>query len=117
MSINKGFETINVEWTGAYPCLCHGEWRITVNGVDFSGYIPAEKINAPMNTKKEYQRWQFDENYCEFFESYMDGLEFPEWLCENPWIEKITPDESLWESIYDAICAEDWCHGQCGGCI
>lgn len=29
---------LQVEWTGCYPCLCHGEWIIKYNDIEL--YVP-----------------------------------------------------------------------------
>lgn len=47
---------IEVTWTGRYPCFCHGEWLISINGKDYSKYIPYEKKSKPMNTYRKYSR-------------------------------------------------------------
>lgn len=39
VDVPKGGETmkeISVEWTGSWPCLCHGEWKLTIDGEDWS---------------------------------------------------------------------------------
>ena len=67
------------EWTGEYPCLCCGEWRLTIGGVDWSNAIPIDKRYSHMNTAGTYQEWHF-EDWQEVFEDYEDGLEFDEWI-------------------------------------
>ena len=41
---------IEVAWTGRYPCLCSGEWKIKIDGQDMSHLIPEEMRCSPMNT-------------------------------------------------------------------
>ena len=51
---------------------------------------------------------------CEQFGDYEDGLEFEEWVAENPWVYDLPA--SLFD-IYLAFQAEDFRPGECGGCI
>lgn len=75
--------------------------------------IPKELRTSHMNTAGTYQRWHFVD-WFEVFEDYEDGLEYEEWLAENPWANDL-PAPSL--DIYMAFQAEDWRYGSCGGCI
>ena len=104
---------LTVIWTGSYPCLCSGEWRITINGIDWSNAIPVDKRYAPMDTAGTYQEWHF-EDWEEVFEDYEDGLEFDEWIAENEWALALpcAPQDLFYE-----IQAQDWRHNSCGGCI
>ena len=45
---------IVAEWTGEYPCLCSGEWRLTIGGIDWSNAIPVDKRDSHMNTAGTY---------------------------------------------------------------
>lgn len=101
------------EWTGSYPCLCSGEWRLTIGGVDWSNAIPIEKRYGEMGTYGVYRSWHF-EDWEEIFEDYEDGLEFDEWIAENPWVAELPAAP---QDVYYAIQAQDWRHGECGGCI
>lgn len=38
------------EWTGGYPCLCWGEWKLYKDNKDISHLIPEELRYCPMNT-------------------------------------------------------------------
>ena len=49
------------EWTGRFPCLCSGEWRLTIGGVDWSNAIPIDKRYSHMNTAGTYQEWHFED--------------------------------------------------------
>ena len=103
-----------VEWTGEYPCLCSGEWRLTIGGVDWSNAIPADKRFSHMSTAGTYQEWWFDDDMCEQFGDYEDGLEFDDWVLENPWIHNLPASPF---DLYLAFQSCDWRPGECGGCI
>lgn len=108
--------TYLAEWTGCYPNLCHGEWKLFKDGVDISDKIPELYRHRPMNTEGEYETWTF-EDWVEVFESYESGLPCAEWVDENKdWIGKIG-DQSDFEKIFEAFQAEDWRRMSCGGCI
>ena len=101
-------------WTGEYPCFCHGEWKLMIDGEDMSHMIPDECRHSPMGTEGTYQSWYFDDDYSEQFEDYIDGYNFECWVDHNPWVLDL-PADAL--SIYLEFQANDWRHGQCGGCI
>lgn len=108
---------IKVEWTGSYPCKCIGEWKLEIDGKDFSDKIPEELRDCPMDTFGTYQRWHFVD-WIEEFEDYQDGLECDEWIWGNlDWLEEISTERKVLEEIYAAFQAEDWRPGECGGCI
>lgn len=110
---NKG--NVYAEWTGAYPNLCCGKWVLKVNDIDYSELLEGK---GEMNTYGSYPTWYFDDDYCENWEYYEDGLKFPEWkLANSEWLEKITDNQELQEDIYEAIASVDWRHMMCGGCI
>ena len=104
---------VRAEWTGQYPCLCSGEWKLFIGDQDYSHMIPEDKRCSHMNTAGVYSEWHF-ENWLEVFEDYEDGLEFEEWLVENPWVRDL-PASDL--DIFIAFSCEDFRPGQCGGCI
>lgn len=104
---------VRAEWTGQYPCLCSGEWKLFIGDQDYSHMIPEDKRRSHMNTAGVYSDWHF-ENWTEVFEDYEDGLEFEEWLVENPWVHDL-PAPDL--DIFVAFSCEDFRPGQCGGCI
>lgn len=101
------------KWTGCFPTLCYGEWKLTVDGVDYSHLIPEDKRHSPMETYGVYQSWHF-ENWSEVFESYEDGLGFEDWLDENLWVYDLP---AYPEEVYEAFQVNDWRHNSCGGCI
>ena len=104
---------VRAEWTGQYPCLCSGEWKLFIGDQDYSHMIPEDKRRSHMNTAGVYSDWHF-EDWTEVFEDYEDGLEFEEWLVENPWVRDL-PAPDL--DIFVAFSYEDFRPGQCGGCI
>ena len=110
---------IEVAWTGCYPCLCSGEWKIKIDGQDMSNLIPEEMRCSPMNTYGSYSSWHFDEDWCEHFEDYYDGLKFKEWKEQySDLLFKLgIADDQEAQSLYSKIQNCDWRHGSCGGCI
>ena len=106
------------KWTGSFPCLCHGEWKLYKNNIDISDKIPVSLKTSHMNTYGKYQNWYFDDDWDEVWESYSDGLSVTEWIDINKyWLQKITVDTAEQEEIYMAFQENDWRHGECGGCI
>lgn len=117
---NEQTYDVFVEWTGEYPCLCSGIWRILINGKALS--IPQSLSNEPMRTYGTYE--ELIDYATEEFETYRDGFEYEEWIKENRyWIDKglldlnIKPSESLYRDLYEKINEEDWRYNSCGGCI
>lgn len=41
---------IKVKWTGRYPCLCFGEWKLYIDGMDKSNLIPENLKQNEMGT-------------------------------------------------------------------
>ena len=107
---------IEVQWTGSYPCLCHGEWIIKIDEKDYSSYIPDELRYNSMETYNIYQSWHF-ENWMETWEEYEDGFEFEDWINHNEWVYSITKDKKEVKEIYRLINEQDWRYNLCGGCI
>ena len=101
------------KWSGEYPCRCSGEWSLFIGGINYSHMIPENLRTSHMNTAGTYQEWHFVD-WVEQFEDYEDGLEFEEWIAENPWVHDLPA--SLFD-IYLAFQAEDFRPGECGGCI
>ena len=102
------------EWTGEYPNLCHGEWRLYRNEKELNVEIPFQ--GSPADTFGVYSEWWF-ENWSEVFGDYEDGLSCKEW-CEEyqEWLSKIAPEQD-WNKIFEAFQENDWRYGECGGCI
>lgn len=107
-------DKFTVEWTGSYPNLCSGEWKITYEGKPVK--LSKELAKDCMNTAGTYSSWHF-EDWSEVFEDYSDGLEFDEWIAANPWVSAITKDKPEQMELYWKIQEKDWRHGSCGGCI
>lgn len=110
---------ITAEWTGSYPCLCHGEWIIHVDGIKLTGIQ-----NDSFNTLGNYDEWYFGDNWSEEWDSYRDGVCFEEWVADVPNGLReslvrhcIEPTSELLHALYVAISDVDWRSGSCGGCI
>lgn len=109
---------VETRWSGSYPCLCHGEWTLVVNGKNVSDLIPNELRNSEMNTYGTYSEWYFGDNWLEETRDYDDGLMCDDWIEENKyWLDNITNDYNVQTEIFYAISKEDFRHGSCGGCI
>lgn len=109
---------IKVEWTGKWPCLCSGEWKLYIDGMDKSELIPENLRQSDMGTFGTYSSWYFDDDYLEQFEDYEDGMECDEWIEHNKyWLNNISTEHNVQEELYYAFQASDWRHGSCGGCI
>lgn len=118
------------EWTGGYPSLCVGEWKlyrryneylddgtIDIWYDDISNLIPEDLRHEPMYTLGVYSSWYFDSDYIEQFEDYTDGLDFEEWCKDNEsWIHLIC-DPKDYKALYEAFNEHDWRYESCGGCI
>ena len=111
-----GNRAITVKWTGAYPNLCSGEWIITVGGEKVE--LPDKVRTSPMWTRGAYNTWTFNKDWQEVWSQYEDGLDFEPWLHENnSWLSRLNLSSEEERALYNAISAEDWRHGSCGGCI
>lgn len=107
---------IKAEWTGKYPCLCSGEWIITVDGNKVD--LPEDVRTGHMRTKGIYSSWSFGEDWSEDWSYYEEGLDFEPWVEKNAaWIAKLNLSAQETRDLYDAISECDWRHGSCGGCI
>lgn len=80
---------VKANWSGSWPCLCHGLWTLEVDGVDVSDKIPEGIRDMHMGTYGTYEEWHFDEHYSEVFEDYDDGLCEGEWIAENDYWRSI----------------------------
>lgn len=108
---------IEVKWTGCYPCLCYGEWKLFIDGEDKSSLIPEELRQNEMGTYGTYSSWHF-ENWNEVFDDYKDGMNCNEWIkCNKYWLDNISTDNDIQEQLFYEFQASDWRHGSCGGCI
>lgn len=104
------------EWTGKYPCLCDGEWKLYKNGIEVEIEIPFQK--EPANTFGKYQEWWFDKDGDESWSNYVDGFNEKEWIEENrDWLSFLSNDENELRKIYHAFQKNDWRYNSCGGCI
>lgn len=102
-------------WTGKWPCLCMGEWKLYVDGKDYSEAIPKDYRTESMGTYGAYKEWRFRDDWDVEWSSYTDGLGKDDWIRENKgWLKDIPADPG---DIYDAFQASDFRVGSCGGCI
>lgn len=109
---------VKAEWTGSFPNLCIGEWKLIIDGNDLSDKIPEKIRSDHMWTYGTYDTWHFDNNWNEVWETYTDGLPEEEWLEKNEsWLSAITTDQEVLGEIFRAFQSEDWRHSSCGGCI
>ena len=109
---------IVAEWTGRYPNLCSGTWKLYLDGKDISNKIPEHLRTSEMNTYNTYRSWSFTKDWDENWRAYTNGLQKDEWIKENKeWLDNISTEYSIQSQIFDAINAQDWRHNSCGGCI
>ena len=107
------------EWTGSYPNLCSGEWKLWYKGKRVA--LPPEQVGRDMNTLSTYSSWHF-EDWMEVFEDYEDGMDVEEWVGQE-WVKKMLDENDIPTcrsnaiALYEEINKEDWRHGSCGGCI
>lgn len=98
---------IEIEWTGKWPCLCYGEWILTIDGEDKSSFIPEELRRSDMGAFGTYSSWHF-ENWNEVFEDYQDGMKCDEWIEHNKyWLDNITIDPYIQEQLFYEFQASD----------
>ena len=110
-----GNRHVTAKWTGRYPCLCDGEWIITVG--DENVDLPDKVRISPMGTHGAYKSWTFDKDANDVWTLYEDGLDFEPWLQKNSWISRLNLSHKEEHALYDAISKEDWRYNSCGGCI
>ena len=109
---------IEVKWTGKWPCLCYGEWKLIIDGEDKSSFIPEDRLRENMDTYGTYREWRFGNDYEEIWSSYEDGMNCQDWISFNKdWLNNISIDEAIQEQLFYEFQASDWRHGSCGGCI
>lgn len=109
---------IEVKWTGKWPRLCYGEWKLIIDGEDKSSFIPEDRLRENMDTYGTYREWRFGNDYEEIWSSYEDGMNCQDWISFNKdWLNNISTDEAIQEQLFYEFQASDWRHGSCGGCI
>lgn len=117
------------KWSGAWPCLCFGEWslfkpdgtEIDPKTIPFNDYVYEDgewwSDPTPAYTEGEYETWYFGEDYLEEWETYKDGYCCDIWIEKNrEWLESIA-DPSEFEDIYKAFQENDFRNNSCGGCV
>ena len=128
---------IKVEWTGQYPNLCSGFWKIEIDGKlledrrhmannpESGLFNYSSVLRQHMDTFGTFEYWYFDENYSEEWESQEEGLEYEDWI-NSPKAKELL--EIIYEQfgelteeerrdLFDKISERDWRNGTCGGCI
>ena len=111
--------TYEAEWTGRYPNLCMGEWKLWKDGNDVSYLIPADLRHSAlgMNTAGTYPAWTFDEDWNDNWWSYEDGMDEEAWCQANhEWLQDIGARDE-WGDIFQEFQKYDFRQGCCGGCI
>lgn len=106
----------SAQWTAKGNNLCLGHWEIHYQGQALS--LDAARRDNDMGT------------YGIFSYIYPDDEEFAEGVPEDRWIEEnadwlselfaahgIPDDEARMRWFYQAVNAQDWRCGSCGGCI
>lgn len=102
-------------WSGHYPTLCWGEWKLYKNNREVLTEIPFKYSDAV--TFGEYSYWSLNNDYEEVVEEYEDGLPEREWIASNSsWLETVAPEKD-WPLIYSAFTANNFRKGEYGGCI
>lgn len=110
--------TYKATWSGKYPNLCSGEWKLYKNEEDITHLIPEERRGIEMDTLKSYKQWSFTRDYEVKWKWVNWGLNKDEWIEENKeWLDKITDSYEEKELIFLAFNEQDWTLGSCGGCI
>lgn len=105
-------------WTGKWPNLCCGEWKLYIDGEDISHMIPDGKYKNHMETFGHYRRFRFVEDWEVVWDDYEEGLDYQDWIDTNEyWLKNISIDRKVQEQIFRAFQKNDWRHGSCGGCI
>lgn len=103
-------------WTRKGNNLCLGRWEIRHQGRLLD--LPAARRDNEMGTRGIYNFMDPDDP------EYTDGLAEDDWLLANmEWLadlfasHDIPIDEAHMRWFYQAVNAEDWRCGSCGGCI
>lgn len=97
----------NVANATEYHCI--GHWTLTIDGFDYSNYIPVEKRTQPMGTLIDHCDYK-DGHYIHYF----SGQRFGQWWAANTWIDKIPAPA---KDIYNAFRLFDWACGSCATCV
>lgn len=101
-------------WTGHYPTLCMGEWKLYKDGQEVK--LPKNIRDTHMNTLGTYTMWSFDGYKEEWYENE-EGLDFDKWVLTNKyWLQNIC-EPCDYKEVYEAFREQDWRYCSCGGCI
>lgn len=111
-----------VSYSGVYPNLCSGTWKIRHKGMLVYIYERRD-----FNTYGVYDTWEFNDNWSEEWSSYYDGLGIDEWVekvmsydindLKKQLSKVMEVNEGLLRELYPLINEKDWRNNSCGGCI
>lgn len=107
-----------VQWTGFFPNLCYGKWKLFINGEDCSEMIPEDRRNHSMYIEGA-SVFDFDllDDGDALYEKYKDGLSCEAWIEDNrEWLVKLPIGEDRYGELYDEFAKNDFIRGCCGGC-
>ena len=106
----------SANWMAKGNTLCLGHWEITYRGLPLT--LPVGRLDKDMGTQNIYNF--IDPND----ELYREGLDEDDWIVENiDWLSDvfiqhdIPLEEENMRAFYQAVNAQDWRCGSCGGCI
>lgn len=91
------------EWTGKYPYLYVGEWKLYKNGKDVTFLFPTALRYCPAYTYGEYPVWE-ESPYSYVTQFATDGLQVPEWIQANLyWLPLVADNTDDFLAIYLAF--------------
>ncbi len=111
-----GNNPFTAKWSEQGHTVCLGQWEVTFHGKAIE--IPVERRDEDMGTFGIYSYLYPDDP------AFAEGLEEEAWILENmDWLAELfdaneiplDPRHLSW--FYQALNAEDWRCGSCGGCI
>lgn len=111
-----------VQWTGFFPNLCRGEWKLFINQEDLSHLIPEEKRTKSMHIEgASYLDFDIDLDDDELdalYKKYENGLTCEEWIEDNKdWLVNLPIDKERWNELYECFKKYDFVTNTCGGCL
>lgn len=95
-------------WTGRYPMLYLGEWKIKKNGKSIDQFFPTDLRTIPAFTYGEYPVWE-ESPYAAVQQFATDGYHMPEWIQKNRyWMQLMCDTDEDYASIYLAFHENDF---------
>lgn len=103
-------------WSAKGHTLCLGHWTITYQGLPLT--LQSKQADNYMGTFGIFS-WlnPDDEDYAEGLPEHLWIDKNADWLLEVFELHHIAFDEENIHWFYQAVSAEDWRCGSCGGCI